>query len=114
MISDDQIEIINLFDILIKDMYNILVKILPEDLPKAKTEIFNRLTSEETKNINIKNLENRPYFMFSIVDYILNEKEENGEITNNQLYEFIKLFLDSAVLLNKKEREFDKISKKNI
>ena len=83
MISDDQIEIINLFDILIKDMYNILVKILPEDLPKAKTEIFNRLTSEETKNINIKNLENRPYFMFSIVDYILNEKEENGDIINN-------------------------------
>ena len=43
MISDDQIEIINLFDILIKDMYNILVKILHEDLPKAKIDVVKKM-----------------------------------------------------------------------
>ena len=110
-ISEDQRETMDLFDILIKDMYIIVVIALPEKLPKAKQEVFKRLTSEQA-NI-ISKLENRPYFMLSVLDCILDQMEENKEITNSELFEFIKLFLYSAIRLNQQKYEFDEISKKN-
>lgn len=112
-ISEDQRETMDLFDILIKDMYIIVVIALPEKLPKAKQEVFKRLTSEQANIISKQELENRPYFMLSVLDCILDQMEENKEITNSELFEFIKLFLYSAIRLNQQKYEFDEISKKN-
>ena len=114
IISEEQRKIMNLFDVLIKDMYNIVVTILPEKLSKAKQEVFNRLTSDQAKSISKQELENKPYFMLSVLDYILNKMEKNNEIPNSKLFKFIRLFLDSAVNLNKQKSEFDEISEKNI
>ena len=114
IISEEQRKIMDLFDVIIKDMYIIVVTILPEKIPKAKQEVFNRLTSEQAKIISQQELENRPYFMLSVLDYILDKMENNKEITNSQLFKFIRLFLDSAVKLNQQKYEFDEISNKNI
>ena len=112
-ISEDQRETMDLFDILIKDMHIIVVITLPEKLPKAKQEVFKRLTNEQANIISKQELENRPYFMLSVLDCILDQMEENKEITNSELFEFIKLFLYSAIRLNQQKYEFDEISKKN-
>ena len=115
IISEDQRKIMNLFDLIIMDMYNIIVKILPpEKMEKAKSDVFNRLSSEQTKNINRQTLDNRPYFMLSVLDVIFDNMEKTKKIMNPKLFTFIKLFLDSAVKLNDEECQFDEISNKNI
>ena len=101
----------NLYEIVTKDMCSIAKERIPDIFKSSENEVYKLIKDKNINEINITDLENKSYFIISVLDKIVLKLEKDKNIKNSPIFHFVKSFITSAVLLEKEE--YDYISEKN-
>ena len=110
--GDDQI-IKNLYEAIIRDMYELANDRLPEELKQTKTIVVNGFKKKQIyEDVNEKDLEDKAYLMVSVLGEIIYQFQKKETYKKSRVLHFLKSFLETAVNLYRDEKNF--IPDKNI